>query len=121
MRKRQQPKAQPGPLCERDEQRVPQQSVIARPCYTKADAWALRALQRGEASPEQQQRALDYIINHVCGTYDLPYRPGSARDTDVALGKQRVGQDIVWLLNAAPTSPGAGDRIAARHVEESDE
>lgn len=64
-----------------------------------ADAAALQALHRGEATDHQQQRALKFVIEVLCGTYDLAYRPASARDTDFALGKAHVGQQIVKLLH----------------------
>lgn len=59
---------------------------------------ALQALSRGEANPEQQKLALQYIINNVCLTYDMPYRPESSRDTDFLLGRMYAGQQIVKLL-----------------------
>ncbi len=62
------------------------------------DAYALRALQLGTATPGQQQRALKWIIDSA-GTYDQPYRPASSRDTDFACGMQHVGKQIVKLLN----------------------
>lgn len=64
-----------------------------------ADASALQALNRGDATEEQQRRALRFVIETLCGTYDLAYRPASARDTDFALGKAYVGQQIVKLLH----------------------
>ena len=70
--------------------------------FDVADAAALQALQRGSASMEQQKRALDWIIRQACGTYDFAFRPGGPegeRDTNVALGRQLVGQQIVKLLN----------------------
>jgi len=70
--------------------------------YEIADAAAFQALQRGEASAEQQRRALRWLINECCGTYDLSYRPGGpdgARDTDMAEGKRWVGLQVVKLLN----------------------
>lgn len=71
-----------------------------RPGYTKSDVLALRSLFAGKANDGQQKQALDYIIRVLCGTYDFPYRPDS-RLTDIALGRMRVGQDIVFLLNHA--------------------
>lgn len=74
------------------------------PAYELADATALQALQRGVADPDQQRRALDWIIKQAAGTYDLAYRPGGvdgSRDTDFALGRQFVGQQVVKLLNLA--------------------
>jgi hypothetical protein len=71
------------------------------PPYDPADAAALQALQRGQASIDQQQRALRWIINQACATYDFAYRPGTEgdRDTVLALGRQFVGQQIVKLCN----------------------
>lgn len=70
------------------------------PAYELVDVTALQALQRGEADAELQQRALKWIIEKACGTYDMQYRPGEdgKRDTDFSLGRQFVGQQIVKLL-----------------------
>lgn len=62
------------------------------------DAYALRALSRGNASEPQQQRALKWILD-AARTYDQPYRPSSPYDTAFACGMQFVGQEIVKLLN----------------------
>lgn len=62
---------------------------------------AIQALNRGDATADQQKRALEYIINDLAGTYDLSYRPGSEegrRDTDFAEGKRFVGSQIVKAL-----------------------
>lgn len=67
------------------------------PVWEPADISAIQALQRGDASPDQQRRALDYIIN-LAGTYDLSYRPESDRDTTFAEGKRFVGLQIVKAL-----------------------
>lgn len=69
--------------------------------YELAHVSSLQALERGEASPEQQRRALDWIIRLASGTYDFPYRPGGSdgeRDTNLALGRMFVGQQIVKML-----------------------
>ena len=63
-----------------------------------ADVSAVQALQTGTADPEQQRRALDWIIMQAAGTYEMGYRPESARDTDFMLGRQFVGKQIVKLL-----------------------
>ena len=71
--------------------------------YAVADASALQALQRGEASPEQQKRALRWILTGPCHTWDMSYRPGhedGRRDTDFAEGARFVGLQVVKLLNA---------------------
>lgn len=96
---------------------APKVNPVKRPDYTDADAWAIRALAVGKATSEQQKRAFEYIVHTVCGTYDLAYRPRSNRDTDFALGKQRVGQDLIWLLKNAPTKTQS-DKVSARKLGE---
>jgi hypothetical protein len=68
--------------------------------YDEAVTGALKALQSGTADAVQQQRALKWIIEALCGTYDLSYRPGEdgERDTAFAEGKRFVGQQIVKQL-----------------------
>lgn len=69
----------------------------APPPYTDADIAALQALQRGDATPEQQQRAVDWIVNQAAATYDLEYRPDS-RDHAFCSGRRFVGLQIVKML-----------------------
>lgn len=69
------------------------------PPYELADVNALRGLANGTASPEQQQRALKWIIENACATYQLSYRPTSDRDTSFAEGRRFVGLQIVKALH----------------------
>ena len=66
--------------------------------YEDGDILSIRALRDGEASPQQQQNALDWIINAASLTYDLHYYPGSDSETYFSLGRGFVGQQIVKLL-----------------------
>lgn len=70
--------------------------------YELADVTAIQAIARGDASPDMQRRALDWIIKRACATYDFAYRPNSDRDTNLALGRQFAGQQIVKLLHLNP-------------------
>lgn len=74
----------------------------APPEATVSEVAAIKALAVGNASPDQQRRALDFIIERVAGTYEEVYCPGDGgnRDTAYALGKRRVGTYIVSLLSA---------------------
>ena len=65
------------------------------------DAGAIQALQRGDATPDQQKRALTFIVNVLAGTYDGSFRPGpdGERVTAFAEGKRHVGLQIVKLAN----------------------
>jgi len=62
------------------------------------DAAALQAMSRGDATPEQQRRALAWIINHAAMTYDETFVPGQADVSDFLAGRRNVGTQIVKLL-----------------------
>ncbi len=66
--------------------------------FSLPQAYAIQAMQRGEATPEQQIMALDWILNPLCRTYDMSYRPDSARDTDFAEGRRSVGLQIIKVI-----------------------
>ena len=72
-------------------------AAVNPPKWEKADAAALQALAAGNASKEQQQRALNWIIYDCCGTYDLDYRP-DPREHAAISGKRMIGLNIVTLL-----------------------
>lgn len=61
------------------------------------DAAVIKALAAGVANEGQQKAALALIINRICGTYDLSFRPDSDRATCFAEGKRHVGNQIVRL------------------------
>ena len=64
--------------------------------YEVADVAAIQALIRGEADPEQQKRALKWIIERGACTYDFHYYENE-RHTAFALGRAFVGQQVVKL------------------------
>ncbi len=67
---------------------------------TKAEVAALQALRRGEASPDQQLRALECIIGKISDRNGMSFRPGGLegdRDTAFAEGRRFVGNQIVRL------------------------
>lgn len=67
-----------------------------KPCnYENHDVAAIQALAQGLATGSQQIKALEFIVHEVCRTYDMPYQPGSSRDTDFACGMTHVGKQIV--------------------------
>lgn len=77
----------------------PEASPWMPPDWKPVDISAFQALARGDATADQQKRALDYIIINIAGTYDLSYRPSSDRDTAFAEGKRFVGLQIVKAVN----------------------
>lgn len=62
-----------------------------------ADAHALRAMHEGTASPDQQRRAMRWILERAAMVGKIPYWP-SDRDTAFACGRQFVGKQIGHLL-----------------------
>lgn len=66
-------------------------------------AAAFQALQRGDATGDQQRRTLKFVITDLCRTHDLSFRPGpdGERATTFAEGKRFVGLQIVKLLNVS--------------------
>ncbi len=101
---------------------LPANSPLLEPLCHQETVWALKALAAGEAVKAQQSMAIQWIVNKLCGTYDMPYRPGSQSDTDFAMGKMFVGQQIVKFIKMepdaitrlpkiAPSGPGEDDEI----------
>lgn len=74
-------------------------SAAMPPEWELADAAALQAIERGTATPEQQTRALKWIINKAAATYDMSYRPGDPYDTSFAEGRRFCGLQVVKLLH----------------------
>lgn len=71
------------------------------PAYEPADAAAIQGLAEGNATPDQQRRALKWIIEQACGTYEMSYRPGGPegdRDTAFAEGRRFVGSRLVFMV-----------------------
>lgn len=62
-------------------------------------AGAIQGLARGDCDPHQQRNALKWIVEELCGYYDISYRPGQSgeRDTAFAEGKRFVGAQIVKM------------------------
>lgn len=65
--------------------------------FTSVDATAVQAVYAGTANDGQQKQALDWILKNACGLPTWAYKE-SQRETDVALGRQFVGQQIMGIL-----------------------
>lgn len=63
------------------------------------DAAALQALARGEARPDQQRRALDWVVKTAAGTYQTSFVPGAPDASAFAEGRRFVGLQVVKLLS----------------------
>lgn len=64
--------------------------------YEIPDAAAIQALAFGTATPDQQRRALEWIVNNACGTYDSEYR-SNEREHAYVSGRRFVGLQIVKM------------------------
>lgn len=67
--------------------------------YEYADAAALQALERGQATPEQQVRALKWLVHTAANVYDLEFQVEGDRESHFAAGRRFVGLQIVKLCN----------------------
>lgn len=84
--------------------------------WTLADAHAIKAIQTGTASPEQQKQSLDWILKGACGLPDWPYEAGNHDETNINLGRHFVGHQIMKLLKA-DLSTVPRDKNADEHSE----
>jgi hypothetical protein len=66
-----------------------------------ADAYAVKAWEKGEAGPEQQKRAFALVMR-AAGLRDEPFVADNPRVTDYRLGRQSVGRQIAALLQWRP-------------------
>lgn len=59
---------------------------------------AVQALQRGEASAQQQKDFLAWTINQAAATYGVSFQIEGDRETAFAEGRRFVGLQIVKML-----------------------
>ncbi len=71
------------------------------------DMGAIQALYRGDALDHQQRRALEFILQ-MCHNGGAHYFPGEGgrRDTDFALGRAFVGQQLKRIIQLKITRGG---------------
>lgn len=77
---------------------APKKAPIPIPKWENADAYAIQALEKGVASPEQQKRALRWIIERACLTYDFCDKPEDDRLSAIFDGRRFAGLQIVKLV-----------------------
>lgn len=88
----------------RSSRRAPIPKAPRRESYSPAewdpeDAYAVQAFMHGRADQAQQLRAARFILERICCTYDLSFRPESERETSFAEGKRFVGLQLVKFAN----------------------
>ncbi len=67
---------------------------------TEADIQALRALEQGQASPDQQRLALRLVTVKLSGVYDQAAVIGHTDQTYFRSGRSFVGQMLMKFLRA---------------------
>lgn len=77
---------------------VKKRAPVPVPHWEKADACAIQAVEKGEATPEQQKRALAWIVNSACLTYDFSDQPESDRLSAIFDGRRFAGLQVVKLI-----------------------
>jgi hypothetical protein len=76
--------------------------VVGPGLLNKADVLAIKMAAQGEASPEQQKRAIEAIIGRIACADELSFRAddhGGTRETDFSEGKRYVGLQLRKLLS----------------------
>ena len=76
--------------------------VVGPGHLNKADVLALKMCAQGEATPEQQKRAIEAIIGRVACADEQSFRAddhGGTRETDFSEGKRYVGLQLRKLIS----------------------
>jgi hypothetical protein len=65
--------------------------------FDKFDAYAIRALTAGEATKDQQQRAMKWIVNGAAMLMSQAFVPGQPDTTAFNEGRRNVAKQILHL------------------------
>lgn len=65
--------------------------------YTIADALAVQAMALGEASADQQKRAIKWIVEGACMAYGETFDPLNDRTSSFSQGRRFAGRRIIAL------------------------
>ena len=90
--------------------RLPPDAPHAPAEWDVSDAAAFQALERGDATPDQQKNALRWLLHEAARINDLSYRLGNSDGTAFAEGRRFTGLQVVKLLrlNMAALRKSAG-------------
>ncbi len=67
--------------------------------FSRPEVESVKALNRGDAAPDQQRRALAAIVNKISRTHDIHYVPGDPQASAFIAGRGFVGAQILKILN----------------------
>lgn len=70
----------------------------ATAAYDIADVSAVQALDSGTATPDQQKRALKWIVEGAGQVGDDAFIPGHPETSQYLMGRQSVGKQVIKLL-----------------------
>ena len=65
--------------------------------YESGDVGAAKAMLDGEATPEQQKRFMQWLVNSACGYNEVAWEPDSDRTTSFEAGRRFVAVQIIKL------------------------
>ena len=71
---------------------------IVLPIFKKPEAYAIQALDRGDATAEQQKLALNWIVKKACGWDDVSDDMGNERLSAVFEGRRLAAKYILNIL-----------------------
>lgn len=77
---------------------VPPAPVDMPAPFELADATAIKALEAGAADPDQQRRALDWMLRQACDLGGIGFRLGAPDALAFHEGRRFVGSQIVGLI-----------------------
>lgn len=72
--------------------------IYTLPPTDKHDIYAIKGVFNGTATPEQQQRAFDWIVKKLCQVVGLPFVPGHPDVTNFKQGQQYVGYVLTQIV-----------------------
>lgn len=74
----------------------------APPCFQfdadLPDIAAVKAINRGDADPDQQKRAFDWIIKQLCAVQATTFQPDNPHATAFAEGRRYVGLKLALAV-----------------------
>lgn len=79
-------------------------TVVGPGMLNKADVIAIKMVAAGEATPDQQKRAIEAIVGRVACTDEQSWRAddhGGTRETDFSEGKRFVGLQLRKLIKTS--------------------
>jgi hypothetical protein len=71
---------------------------MAIPAHVLADVVAIKAVNRGDASPEQQQRALNWIMKNACHIGGISFVENNPHLTSFNEGKRFIGLQLMLMI-----------------------